>query len=200
MFDSKTIVNSILTTILVIAGLSFMGLVGGNDQLGSGTRFPNGISADSTSPVAGEVRGTTATITGVSTLSGGTSGPVRSEVVTADDTIAASQSGETFFLDGTAGATSTLPAVSAGANVRFVVADNFATNNWVIDSAEGDNISGTLMVAGAQVLCAAEDQINFIVDGELIGDYVELLSDGTNWYIIDSHISASTKGTCTDPT
>ena len=36
----------------------------------SGTRFDNGLSADSTSPVAGEVRGTTLTITGASTLTG----------------------------------------------------------------------------------------------------------------------------------
>jgi hypothetical protein len=36
----------------------------------SGTRFPNGISADSTSPSAGEVRGTTLTMTGAATISG----------------------------------------------------------------------------------------------------------------------------------
>ena len=36
----------------------------------SGTRFDNGLSADSTSPVAGELRGTTLTITGASSLSG----------------------------------------------------------------------------------------------------------------------------------
>lgn len=51
--------------------LSVIGLVGGNDQsvleLG-GTRFPSGISADSTSPSAGQVRGTTLTVTGASTL------------------------------------------------------------------------------------------------------------------------------------
>lgn len=34
----------------------------------SGTRMPNGISADSTSPVAGQLRGTTLTITGASTF------------------------------------------------------------------------------------------------------------------------------------
>ena len=35
---------------------------------GSGTRFPNGISADTTSPVEGEVRGTTLTMTDSATL------------------------------------------------------------------------------------------------------------------------------------
>ena len=47
-------------------------LVVGNqsDYLGSGTRFPSGLSADNTSPSAGEVRGTTLTITGAQTLTG----------------------------------------------------------------------------------------------------------------------------------
>jgi len=53
----KTILTSTVVAVIVVM---FMGLVGG-DQLGSGTRFPNGISADSTSPSAGEVRGSSAT-------------------------------------------------------------------------------------------------------------------------------------------
>lgn len=49
--------------------------VGGNssqsfDLGASGTRFPNGISADSISPVAGELRGTTLTITSTSAFTG----------------------------------------------------------------------------------------------------------------------------------
>lgn len=40
----------------------------GETRLG-GTRFPNGISADGTTPLKGEVRGTTQTITGESNLS-----------------------------------------------------------------------------------------------------------------------------------
>lgn len=44
---------------------------GGYGKTGSsGTRFPNGVSADSTAPLTGEVRGTTLTITGASTLTG----------------------------------------------------------------------------------------------------------------------------------
>lgn len=36
----------------------------------SGTRFPNGVSADATSPIAGEVRGTTFTLTGAGSVTG----------------------------------------------------------------------------------------------------------------------------------
>ncbi len=40
------------------------------EMLGAGTRFPNGISADRTSPIAGQVRGTTLLTTGASTFGG----------------------------------------------------------------------------------------------------------------------------------
>lgn len=63
-----TPVNTIL-----IAGLLFVVLVGGNQSASfgaTGTRFPNGISADSTSPVAGELRGTTLTLTSNAAVSG----------------------------------------------------------------------------------------------------------------------------------
>lgn len=66
-----------IVVVAVVAGLlsgAVVALVGGKSQsVGqSGTRFPSGLSADTTSPVAGEVRGTTLTITGAATLSGAT--------------------------------------------------------------------------------------------------------------------------------
>lgn len=43
------------------------------ESLGAtGTRFPNGVSADTTSPVEGELRGTTLTITGAASITGTT--------------------------------------------------------------------------------------------------------------------------------
>ncbi len=74
--------NKIITGVIgVVAVLALIigsvALVGGNQstapkQLGSGTRFPNGISADNTSPVAGQVRGAdfTATSDFISTKAG----------------------------------------------------------------------------------------------------------------------------------
>jgi hypothetical protein len=80
-----------------------------------------------------------------------------------------------------------------------VVKAAFATTNYVIDSAEGDNIEGTLIVAGAVVDCNAVDQIDFVNDGENLGDYVEIRSDGTKWFIGDSGVLTGSKMTCTDP-
>jgi len=63
------IITWIIGVIAVLAlGISISTLVGNNQSavsLGaSGTRFPNGISADTTSPTVGQVRGTTLVTTG----------------------------------------------------------------------------------------------------------------------------------------
>jgi hypothetical protein len=63
-------IHNWINTIL-IAGVAILVLVGGNQSgLLGGTRFPSGISADSTSPSSGQVRGATLTITGDATVSG----------------------------------------------------------------------------------------------------------------------------------
>ena len=51
----------------------------------------------------------------------------------------------------TSAAVVTLPAVESGLNFRFVVANAFDTSNYIIDSAEGDNIDGILVVNGDSV-------------------------------------------------
>lgn len=58
---------------VLIGAIFLLVLVGGQSAVSfgaSGTRMPNGISADTTSPVAGEVRGTTLTITSTSAFTG----------------------------------------------------------------------------------------------------------------------------------
>lgn len=59
-----------MVAIIAIGAYMFPKQVG--QILGAGTRFPNGISADSTSPTAGLVRGTDLTITDDATIQGGT--------------------------------------------------------------------------------------------------------------------------------
>lgn len=115
-----------------------------------------------------------------------------------DYTLQAFESGSMVYATSVA-ATTTLPAAKAGLNFHFFVDEAIAAGNWVIDSAEGDNIYGTLSVNNADVACSAEDQINFVTDGETIGDNVKLVSDGTNWFIASSDVETAAKMTCTDP-
>jgi hypothetical protein len=53
------------------------------------------------------------------------------------------------------------------------------------------------MVNDADVACSNEDQLNIVTDGEVIGDRVQLMSDGTSWIILDSDVDAAGKMTCT---
>lgn len=122
------------------------------------------------------------------------------QVITAAVTLKPVDSGSIFFLDAAAGATVTLPALTAGWRGKFVVTSAFATTNWVIDSAEGDNINGFVIVNDAAIVAAAEDQINFVASAETIGDYVELVADTTNsQWIVHGHGEAIGAITVTDP-
>jgi hypothetical protein len=125
------------------------------------------------------------------------------EVISAAQTLTAADSGKVFILDAAAGATVTLPALEEGLYFKFIVGAAFATTNWVIDSAEGDNINGIIADMGstvAVVLAAGEDQINFVATAESIGDHVELIADYANSQWIVSGMCGINGGiTATDP-
>jgi hypothetical protein len=120
--------------------------------------------------------------------------------ITATTTLTTSSENIQFLNTSANMITVTLPAVTAtGTMFRFQVNGALTGTSALIKSAEGDNIEGTLIVAGAVVDCRGEDQINIITDGEAIGDYVEFISSGTQWLLVDSGVLTGGKMTCTDP-
>jgi hypothetical protein len=120
------------------------------------------------------------------------------EVLSAAQTLTAADSGKIFIMSAAAGKTITLPALEAGLNFKFIVGAAFATTDWILDSAEGDNIEGVLVVNGASVVASGEDQVNFVNSAETIGDYVDLHCDGTNWFVYGVGAGAGAI-TVTDP-
>ena len=102
----------------------------------------------------------------------------------AAQTLTREDSGKHVTLNLAGGFTVTLPALESGLRFRFSVGIA-PTTAYIIDSAEGDNISGMILnragVAG--VAAAAEDQINFVASQAKIGDSIELVCDGTIWYV-----------------
>lgn len=117
----------------------------------------------------------------------------------ATTTLQTKQSGTTFILSAS-GTTITLPAVSAseGVNFKFVIGGAVTTGNVIVLSAETGNIYGSIMTGGVDYACTVEDQINFIADGELPGDFVELYSDGSKWFIGATLGTTDAKITCTN--
>ena len=89
-------------------------------------------------------------------------------------------SGKTYILENTVARTITLPAVKAGLKFKFIVSDSTAAST--IATNEGTSlIKGGILLATAwetlagTTLTAATDNV--------IGDWVELVCDGTSWYI-----------------
>ena len=145
----------------------------------------------------GAVSATTLTASGSSTFSSGVI--LDTGAIVATSTLTSASDNNQLLGASAVFTTVTLPAATDGLIYKFVVTGALTGEETLIASAEGGNISGLLQVNGADVVCSAEDQINIITDGETIGDFVELLSDGTNWYLIGSQADAAGKMTCTDP-
>lgn len=104
------------------------------------------------------------------------------ETISAAKTLTASDSGKTFILSAAAGAAIALPAAFSGFKAKFIVGAAFATTAFTIVSSE-TNIQGTVLVNGASVLGEDEDTITFSAAAENVGDWVEVISDGTNFYV-----------------
>ena len=109
------------------------------------------------------------------------------EVVTTTNVITASESGKTFFLNAATGFVSTLPAPAAGLRFRFVCGATAVTsgNHTVVTNANATIIYGSSSTAAdgtAVGTGSAEDTISFVASTALPGDWVDVISDGTNWY------------------
>ena len=113
------------------------------------------------------------------------------EAVTGATTLTAEDSGKVFILKASAGAQITLPAVatSAGLRFKFIVGLAFATTDWTV-KALSNAIEGSVLVNGAHVAGVDENTVSFVASAESIGDFAELVCDGTNWYVNGSGVSA----------
>jgi hypothetical protein len=109
--------------------------------------------------------------------------------LTADTTLTVSDSGKILLLDAV-GEAITLPAVTAGLNYKFVCTVTAATTDWTIAAAAAV-IYGSAQVAGAVVAASAETTITLVVAKFLPGDWITLESDGTNWYVEGSVVTAA---------
>jgi len=106
-----------------------------------------------------------------------------SEAVTATNVITADESGKTFYLNTAGGFTSTLPAPAIGLKYKFIV-QTAPTTAYIITTNAGANIlQGTFLdIVGELVAITDQDTLNFVASASLVGDSLEVESDGTNWH------------------
>ena len=137
----------------LIAALFVLVLVGGNNQSGifslifgaTGTRSPNGISADSTSPSVGQVRGTTVLAT--SNLTIGSSGTAMSQVLTGTCTL----QGANLSVAATSTQSFSCPVTGVVANdkvfVSLATTSNVGTGRqWILAGHSASSTSGFIVV------------------------------------------------------
>jgi|TARA_E500000305_G_C3931240_1_gene192864 hypothetical protein len=113
------------------------------------------------------------------------------ELVSASGSLNLSDSGKVFKISGT-GYTVTLPAPSAGWKAKFIVSAAFSTDFVVQSPASNrDTINGGVIVNGAIVEADAVDRVTFEDDAESVGDFIEIHSDGTSYFVFGNGNAAS---------
>ena len=130
-----------------------------------------------------------ATITGVTTIVSALVTPV--EVVAATNEIEITESGTVFVLNHATEFVTTLPTVatSAGVTFRFIIGAAPADADYTIVTDTLENkIFGMVLEAETDTtedgpVGQDEDTITFVRAVAVIGDWVELTSDGVNWYV-----------------
>jgi len=110
------------------------------------------------------------------------SGPA-TEVVTTTNVITAAETGTTFYLNTAGGFTSTLPAAAANLRYKFIVSTAPTTAYIITTNSSANVLFGFFLdIVGEQVYFSAQDTLNFVASTSLVGDFLEVESDGTNWY------------------
>lgn len=114
------------------------------------------------------------------------------EDVTAVNTLTYAECGKTMTLNAATEFATTLPAPVAGCMFRFIVAAApVGTAYTIVTSGSGNIIDGTTVVNGAVIGCVDEDTITFTASAAISGDWVSLVSDGTNWYVTGQAFAAT---------
>lgn len=106
------------------------------------------------------------------------------ETVAATNAITAAESGKVFVLSDATEFASTLPAPAAGLHYRFVIgAAPDGADYTVVTNGGANIIEGLAVVNGATVAAANEDTITFTASAAVVGDWCEVVSDGTSWFV-----------------
>ena len=111
------------------------------------------------------------------------------EAITVGASLTDADSGKVFKVSGTGG-TVTLPAPKEGFNVKFITTGGLTSANTVIAGGTADVMEGSIIVAGAVVDVDAADQLNFVHTADNLGDFVDIWSDGSNYYVFGNALES----------
>lgn len=108
------------------------------------------------------------------------------EVVTATNVITAAESGSVFYLNSSSEFVSTLPAPAAGLHYTFVVTAAPSGASYTVTTNSSANVivgQATNAAGAAGDTGTTDDTVSFVDGQAVVGDMIEVWSDGTKWYI-----------------
>ncbi len=113
--------------------------------------------------------------------------------VTGATTLTAADNGKIISLNAAGGAGITLPSATdnPGWTAKFVVSALFATSDWVITADPTDSLEGCLNIASTLTTVDAADSVTFEEGADNIGDWIEVVSDGTSWLVYGVGLNSS---------
>jgi hypothetical protein len=103
---------------------------------------------------------------------------------------AAASNGMSYTLDGGTGFAITLPAPTQGWKCKFTIGALFSTDFTFI-AGTADTMTGSIMEAGVLQLVTAADQVVLEDGAEVLGDFLEFWSDGTNTFVYGATSTAA---------
>lgn len=116
------------------------------------------------------------------------------EVVTAANVITAAETGTTFFLDNATGFASTLPAAALGLRFTFIIKTAVTTTagHTIVCPAAATLFKGVVLTndvnsgTDADFGTSGEATVTFVINKTVAGDRVDVVCDGTNWFVQSS--------------
>jgi len=114
------------------------------------------------------------------------------EQLTGDTTLTAEDSGKVFIVSQAAADDITIPAVTmSGWNAKFIVG-TAGGNDVDIIGGTADKMVGLEMADTNTAITADSDKVTFDASNAGVGDWIEVVSDGSNYYV--THASVADAG------
>ena len=106
------------------------------------------------------------------------------QTISADVTLTAADAGQIISVNGATAVDVTLPrATSAGLWFRFVLSDNTADVDIIQGDASDELVGSIMCLSNKDTGTGSDTKITFKNGVALAGDYVEVVSDGSDWLV-----------------
>lgn len=112
------------------------------------------------------------------------------KILSVSGSLTINDSGYVCYLKSATGRAINLPAPTAGFKLKVITAQTFATTAWTFVST-GANIRGGVIVNSTFVPSAGTTTVTLSASAENLGDFFQITSDGTS-YFINGNFAAAT--------